>query len=143
MGIKMTINDVRRSNLRKLVIKYEGMNALARQLGLNRGAYISQLLTENPIRVISEKTARKWEKTLGLAEGWLDSTPAPAPVAPVLDTGLLTEVVKTVVEGLQQTGVNLPPARLADLISMQYADAVAAGKLDIGRLNTILSLLKG
>ena len=55
------INEVRRSNLRRLVEENEGMNNLARRLGLTKGAYISQLLTDPPVRTISEKSARKWE----------------------------------------------------------------------------------
>lgn len=137
-----TMNDVRRANLRKLVTKYEGMNGLARALGLGRGAYISQLLMQNPIRVISEKTARKWEAQLGLASGWLDSNPEEKKAPSTLDTALLSQTIEAVLDGLKGAKANLPAARVADLIAMQYADAVPTGQVDLARLNIILALLK-
>ena len=66
------IYSIRKKNLHRLVIDNDGQNNLARRLGLTKGAYISQLLAIPPIRTLSEKTARKWERQLGLPHLWMD-----------------------------------------------------------------------
>ena len=143
MNSKTSINDIRRANLRKLVLKYEGMNSLARQLGLARGAYISQLLMGDPHRLISEKTARSWERKLSLAEGWFDKPTANESNNPAqADTKLLSAVVRGVLDGMDANKVKLPNARVADLVALQYTDALQFGRFDPERLNTIFSILK-
>ena len=52
-----------------LVQKYGSNTKLADEIGHTAG-YISQLI--NKRRPITEKTARKFEKALGLKEGWFD-----------------------------------------------------------------------
>jgi hypothetical protein len=136
------IFEIRRQNLRRLVNEHEGMNNLARKLGLARGAYISQLLTKPPHRDLSEKTARKWEKQLRLSEGWLDGDTKREP-ANALDQGLLERVISELLSALETAKVELKPARLADLIVMQYADAVALGRFDRARVQKLVGLLKG
>jgi hypothetical protein len=136
--------EVRRRNLRRLVSEHEGMNNLAHKLGLTKGAYISQLLTDPPVRTISEKTARKWEKALMLPEGWLDGQPKSYTTAPpaALNTSLLAEVITAASEALKAVKVCLPPARFSDLVSMAYTDAIASGHVNTARLDTIVGLLK-
>ena len=137
------IKEVRRQQLRRLVNEHEGMNNLARKLGLAKGAYISQLLTNPPVREISEKTARKWEKQLRLPEGWLDraTTAAPSPGV-ALNTELLAQVMSEVNEALRLARVTLSSAQLADLVTMQYADSAAAGRVDPERIQRLVGLLK-
>lgn len=139
------IKEVRRQQLRKLVTEHEGMNNLARKLGLNKGAYISQLLTNPPHRDISEKTARKWEKILRLPEGWLDrATPASMPQAngAAVNSELLAEVMVAVNEALRQAKITLSPVQLADLVAMQYADAFPTGRVNPDRIGKLVGLLK-
>lgn len=94
-----TVQDVRRSNLRRLVSEYEGMTNLAHKLGLTKGAYISQLLTDPPVRSVSEKTARKWEAQLKLPEGWLDGQPKAQGAPPPVNVALLAQSMAAVDEG--------------------------------------------
>ena len=138
------MQEVRRKNLRQLVSKYEGMNGLARALGLAKGAYISQLLTDPPVRTISEKTARKWEQQLGLADRWLDrqSSGQASAATTSIDADLLERVLTAVLEELKKAGVTLAPARLSELVTMQYTDAVALGGADHARIRKIVGLLK-
>lgn len=140
------VKEVRRANLRRLVVEHEGMNSLARKLGLSKGAYISQLLSEPPIRPLSEKTARKWEREFGLPEYWFDAknqiTPAaPQMAAPAANAKLLVEVVTQVLEALKVRS-ELTPAEIADLIEMVYVDAVAAGRVDSDKLKKLVALIK-
>lgn len=136
------INEVRRKNLRKLVNDYEGMNSLARRLGLTRGAFISQLLSTPPVRTMGEKTARKWEKALGLAEGWMDLPAGEARNVPMTETQVLIEtIVKRVLEETKQRRLNLSPEQISNLVGMSYRDAEMSGGFDTGRMTKILDLI--
>ena len=76
MGLS-TIDEGRRERLRELADRHGSIARLADALGCTPG-YVSQLL--NKRRPITEKTARKFEHTLGLPENWLDhdhSAPTP------------------------------------------------------------------
>ena len=137
------IQEIRRQHLRTLVSEHEGMNSLARRLGLTKGAYISQLLTTPPVRVISEKTARKWEKQLRLPEGWLDGAAGAPPLGGgALNSELLAQVLGGVMAALKVAKVSLTPSQLSDLVAMQYADALTAGRIDTARIQRLVSLLK-
>ena len=117
------IQEVRRRNLRRLVTDHDGMNNLARKLGLTKGAYISQLLSEKPLRGISEKVARKWERSLGLAYGWLDSEASTQVKTnlPMVDANMLERVILEVTQAAKEANVTLQPGRLAELVAMQYS----------------------
>ena len=139
------IQAARRAALKKLVTDYEGMNALARQLGLAKGAYISQLLVDPPHRSLSEKTARKWEQTLNLPAGWMDRggvTPGMAAAAAAVDALVLTKVIAAVNEAVADQKVSITPAKLADVIVMQYTDALALGTVNVERIRTLIGFLK-
>lgn len=65
----MTIQDIRRENLTRLVEQYGSQRKLSDATGL-APTYIHQMLSS--IRGIGEKTARKIEINTGLPDGWLD-----------------------------------------------------------------------
>ena len=132
--------EVRLSNLRKLVTEHEGMNNLARKLGMAKGAYISQLLMEDPPRPFTEKTARKWERKLNLPTGFFDGDRV-GETTP-LNAGLLTQALVAVNDALKNAKVTLQPAKVAELVTMQYNDALTTGRVDTQRLNGIVDLLK-
>lgn len=136
--------ETRRLNLRRLVTEHEGMTKLAARLGLKAPAYISQLLADPPYREITEKTARKWEKVLGLPEGHMDGPPRAygAARAEPLNAALLAQTIEVVTEALAAAKVMLTPAKLGELVAMQYGDALATGKVDAARVQTIVSLIK-
>lgn len=66
-GMEMT--EIRKSNLRMLVGRYETQYAFAAAANMNV-QYLNQLLTGK--RNLGEKTARKIEKSMNLDAGWLD-----------------------------------------------------------------------
>ena len=141
MELSSEVQEARRRRLRQLVHEHEGMNALARRLGMGRGAYISQLLKEPPLRPITEKTARRFEKELNKPAGWMDGVDPQAPQP--IKQELLSAIIAQVIEALEVAKINLPAPRLADLISMIYADAVTAGgKVDSARLSALVRLIK-
>lgn len=61
--------DRRRNNLRALR-EQRGAEALAKELGLKNTSYLSQLIHKH--RAITERTARIWEKKLGMPTNWFD-----------------------------------------------------------------------
>ena len=135
-----TIAEIRRKNLRKLVSDYEGMNKLASQIGLSKGAYISQMLMDPPVRPFTEKTARKWEEKLGLSVGWFDEQHDRD--SPSIDTHLLAQVLEAVDSVMRKAKVVLSPAKIAELVAMQYADSVPTGRVELKRIKSIVDLLK-
>ena len=68
MGLS-ALEERRRVRLRELIERYGSSAKLADALGCTPG-YISQLLTKR--RPVTEKTARKFERTLDLPEYWFD-----------------------------------------------------------------------
>jgi len=106
-----TMQDIRRGNLRALVERYGGQGALARKLGLKKGAFISQVLSTPPVRPISEKTAAKWEKKLELPDGWM-SRPPPTPLGVPIGGSFSERLVQEVVATLKEVNVDLPALQL-------------------------------
>lgn len=138
----MDTQQIRRVNLRKLVSEYDGMNSLARALGLARGAYISQLLSEPATRTISEKTARAWEEKLGKPKGWMDGVADTTAARPAVDAALLAQTIAAVDGALKGAKVSLAPAQFADLVALGYTDAISSGRVDANRIGMIVSLIR-
>lgn len=65
------LTATRRANLRRLAGAH-GSGVLAQRLGYTTGSYISQMIGPNPVRPVTERTARVIEQVLGLEPGWLD-----------------------------------------------------------------------
>jgi len=65
--------ETRVENLRRVVEMTEGgAGAVAEAMGYRHQSFISQMAGANPIRRISEKTARAIEEAMGLTSGWMD-----------------------------------------------------------------------
>jgi hypothetical protein len=67
-----TTHDFRRANLRKLAESFGSLADLAKRLGYTNSSFIVQMIGPNPIRQVSEETARKFETALDLLPGSLD-----------------------------------------------------------------------
>jgi SAM-dependent methyltransferase len=77
--------QTRRQNLRREVEARGGPSAVAKLLGHSNGTYLPQLIGPNPIRDISEQSARKIEEKLHLPYGSLQSPGiTPPPTMPTL-----------------------------------------------------------
>lgn len=107
-----TIDDIRRTNLQRLVKQAGGVGRLAEQIGKDP-SQLSQWLNASPDsktgkpRGIRSATCRAIEHARGLPEGWLDaqhSAEAPSPTWPFVSIDprrydLLPERVKGMIEG--------------------------------------------
>ncbi len=67
----MDIKEIRRKNLRTLVMQYGDQKGLAEAADVSPNQ-LNHLIGPNPIRNLGEKLARKIEANLGLQEGYLD-----------------------------------------------------------------------
>lgn len=106
--------EIRCKNLRTLVKIHGGQSALAKKLGLKKGAYISQILSQHPTRTLSEKTTRKWETKLKLPDGWL-SNPANTPLGMSIKGSLSENLVLAVVATLKEVNIALSQSQVASL----------------------------
>jgi hypothetical protein len=68
------VYETRRENLRLLIgSRADGVKQLAQELGYSGQSFLSQMAGPNPVRNVSETTARAIEQKLGLPAGWLDT----------------------------------------------------------------------
>lgn len=143
-----TVADNRREHLRR-IIKDQFNNSpqnLAAELGYANGSFLVQMAGPNPSRPVSEKTARKIEKVLGLADGVMDRPPqeeaaqpqqrvvemsrgaarAAAGPSPMVgaDTPLIGDVVRMVGQVAEDEHITLPPTKLADLVALAWTDTL-------------------
>lgn len=145
----------RRENLRTLlsVGKWRSATELARALGVTKGT-LSQLIGANPLRTISERTAREYEGRLGLPEGVLDMMPvrpSPAPDSPrvamsqqpepVLPPDAATQILDDVMRVVAEAGANLPPEKFRAAVMLLYRLTVrAGGVVDSADVSDIMKL---
>jgi hypothetical protein len=153
-GSEMNISDIRRINLRNL-IDMHGASALAVKLGYRQSSFLSQMAGPSPTRTVTDKTARAFEKQLGLAEGSLDVAPVEvsAPTEPVTQVAqpqpsaqeLLTlalSATRTLGTVCETESVNLPAAKFADALALVLSDAFEHGAVRDSYTKQIVCLLK-
>lgn len=92
---------------------------------------MSQLIGSNPLRTISERTARRWEKQLGLPDGALDDQPAHvAPVAAVAGGVVAAgaeQIMDSVLHVLDEADGALPPDKYRAAVMLLYRLACSHG----------------
>lgn len=66
------IETIRLVNMRKLIAAFKGPAMLARALDYGNASFLVQMAGPNPMRAITEKTARSYERALKLLPGWFD-----------------------------------------------------------------------
>lgn len=161
----MSISEIRRQNLRDLMEKHSAI-ALAKMLGYRQSSFLSQMAGPNPTREITEKTARAYEKQLGMEPGTLDIPPVAAgPAAPALalvtaatpaaatdepkalttaeTIALVLNATRTVGRICETEHVNLPTSKFADLLVMGLVDAMEhGGVMQEDRIKQVVALLK-
>lgn len=133
----MTINTVRQRNLRSLIHEAGGPSTLAARLGHSGPSYLSQLA--NAHRPVTEKTARKFEESLGLRPGWLDED-VHEPAKLVACPAILGQVVQAVSEELEAQHTSIEPSRLAAVVTMVYEHSQPLGHVDTDYVRRVVEL---
>lgn len=128
----MSSTDVlitRRTNLRHLIQSYHGPTALALKLGYSNGSFLVQIAGPNPIRPLTEKSARKFERLLQLERGWFDKEHSgvieyarAAPDQPI-DSNRLADCVAAISHAAEDLGIELSPDKFGNLAALLYEHA--------------------
>lgn len=131
-----TGSETRRANLRRLMDQM-GTNQLARSLGYANASFLNQMAGPNPIRGVTEKTARRFEAALGMPQGTLDEPMVLEPAPSVSANGeafsspsqgasvdLTADVIRLVGRLFDEEGVDLSVSRFADVVALAVMDAV-------------------
>lgn len=136
--------DVRRENLRRVVRELGGHAAVAKRLKLAGSSWVSQLI--QGIRPFTEKTARKFEKGLGLRPGTLDTPGSLDGLS--RDAGLVNRDVPGIAEALacvnsllsarKQT---LTTEKFGIVIEIVFSQGVKHGTIDAELAEKILDLI--
>lgn len=150
--------DLRRRNLKRITTMYGGPTRVAALLGLKSASYLSQLASGH--RPIKEDRARSIETTLKLELGWMDqehegvpvfgerdpgvtaarSAPAAAPAAPPA-SNMVTDVVLSVGAILEDSGIEVSPAKFATIVDLVLQNATSHGAIDEAFVRKVISLL--
>lgn len=132
-------SDFRRENFRRLVDESGGPTAVAKLLGYTNASYVVQMIGPNPMRPVTERTARKVESAFGLPVLSLDRPvevePAPAAaLAPSrgkpkcgMSASEFVEVINVVVRICEEEGASLSNRKFADIVSLVAMDADRRG----------------
>jgi hypothetical protein len=125
---EISIMEVRRDNLRKIIPQWGGAVALAIKLGHAGAAFVTQMAGPNPTREISEKQARKIESRLDLPRGWLDMNHnvEDSNIVIGLDENRLEISIMEVIKACRDRGVVLSPEKLAKVVRMIYTSDKSA-----------------
>jgi len=127
----MKLADIRRDNLRELM-RVHSASGLSEMLGYRQPTFLSQMAGPNPTRVVTEKTARNYEKKLGLEAGALDipmGDADPAPTAAAAESKaasgeLVADVIRLVGTICADEKVNLPTMKFADVVALAFIDTM-------------------
>ena len=149
--------DLRRRNLKRITTMYGGPTRVASLLGLKSASYLSQLASGH--RPIKEDRARSIEETLKLEPGWMDIEHQGAPVFGERDpsvqpqkparhaaaaeptSNLVTDVVLSVGAILEDSGIEVSPAKFATIVDLVLQNATPHGAIDEAFVRKVISLL--
>ncbi len=136
--------DVRRANLRRVVQELGGHAAVAKRLKLAGSSWVSQLI--QGIRPFTEKTARKFEKGLGLkagsldVEGSLDGLPRETGYVN-RDVPGISEAVACVNSLLSKRKQTLTNEKFGRVIEIVFSQGIKHGTVDAELAAKILDLI--
>lgn len=142
----MKIAELRRENLRALIEKHGGVSRLAEKLGYASPSFLVQQAGPNPTREVTEKSVRKFERALGLPEGYLDRPPEAQEQAPTgpASPEVIGDVIRLVGALMQNESIPVPSAqRFTDVIALAVMDTLEHGGVPReGHIRQVVRLLK-
>lgn len=138
----MSPSEIRRTNLRKLIEQRGGPNVLGATLGYANGSFLVQMAGPNPIREVTERTARKFEQILNLPDGWFDREEVAVAPPPAFDTEMVRNAIQATAKAIEDAGLQMTPTKIGNLATMAYADAVEHGGVRKEYISQLLQLLQ-
>lgn len=158
-----TIYEIRVDNLRS-VVRERGASSVAKACGYSSPSFISQMAGKNPTRPVTEDTARKFEKGLGLPEYWLDierdalgvpvpvkgnvfrKSPPPVESTPaipmtMLDPARAAMCAAAISEAIAETGKKLAHDKIVKIVTLMIDDYSKEGDALREYAKTLVSLV--
>lgn len=137
-------NEIRRENLRRVVRELGGHAAVAKRLKLAGSSWVSQLI--QGIRPFTEKTARKFERGLGLKQGYLDQVRSPdeldsVPGSVNRDVPGISEALAVIDSLLSTRKQTLTNERYGRVVEIVFSQGVKHGTIDAELAAKILDLI--
>ena len=145
------VSDIRRANIRQLIQERGGLTSLSNALGYKNPSFLSQMTGPRPSRDVTEKTARRIEQVLGLGAGSLDrqksayapiqAQPDPSPEHEAA-VAMVADVIRVVGLACADEGLQLGPAKFAEIVALAFGDAAERGQPRADRVKQLVRLLK-
>jgi hypothetical protein len=136
-------NERRVGNLREIRSRFAQQEDLARALEWT-APYLCQLIGPHPTRPITERTARKIERRLGLPDGALDADPASGTGGGRWRTAaasFVAPVMAAVDDEIARHRRTLSREQYRALVDYLHRQAVARGSVDRNEVKGLLGLL--
>lgn len=140
----MEIGEIRRENLRSYIKNNGGPSAVAAALGYSNASFLVQMAGPSPVREVTEKSAREFEKKLSLPIYYFDTPPVGAPVAtrpsaqPFNEDAFIAEM-RMVYDAATNNKVELTVPKFMLLLAKSMAKT---GHVDKKELNDFIDMLK-
>ncbi|MCH9691699.1 MAG: hypothetical protein K0U59_06500 [Gammaproteobacteria bacterium] len=141
----MDINDIRRTNLRRIASKYKSRAAFARVLDRSE-QQLYYLIGPSADKPIGDRVARHVENRLDLSRGTLDLLQETAKTPAVASDGVNLEVLQDCIVAVEaeidsQQLEDIPATRKAQAIALAYSATIASGKSQVVSVDFIVRTL--
>lgn len=134
----MNAEEHRRRRLRALIEQWNRATPLARDLRLKGPSYLSQLL--GGARPFTEKTARKFERTLGLDAGFFDGAGEATPTPIEGELRLTANITEALLDAARELKVEIPHDKIGGLVALIYRQAKETGTVDREHVRLLVRL---
>ncbi|WP_444893609.1 hypothetical protein ACJJIE_03750 [Microbulbifer sp. TRSA001] len=140
----MDINEIRRTNIRRIAADYKNRAEFARKVGRSEQQLYS-LIGKGATKTIGNRIARDLEERLGLKEGELDrleSNDSTAKIASDIDLELLRKCIDAIEVEIEKQGLQgIPSSKKAQAIALAYGATRAGSNNDVVPVDFIINTL--
>lgn len=137
------MDERRRANLKRVVEELGGPTAVAKRLKLSGPSWLAQIMSGH--RAFTEKTARKFEKGLGLRQGSLDLdshyAESAKPTTVNREVPQVMETINVIQSLLTARNQTLTQVKFGQVVDTVFSHVIKTGKVDPVLVEKILDLL--
>ncbi len=143
----MDLKTQRIANGRQAIERAGGVGQVAQKMGYSNPSFLVQMFGPNPTRAPSEKTMRRMEGALGLADRSLDRMETAQALPPAADTKVnvaqLSQMIQLVNKIVEEEKMHLSADRFSTLVAFAYEEASEHnGVPRESKLRQVVQLLK-
>ncbi|QFT55602.1 hypothetical protein [Microbulbifer sp. THAF38] len=141
----MDINEIRRTNIRRIAADYKNRAEFARKVDRSEQQLYS-LISKGATKTIGNRIARDLEEKLGLKEGELDrlesSNDSTSKIASDIDLELLRKCIDAIEVEIEKQGLQgIPSSKKAQAIALAYGATRAGSNDDVVPVGFIINAL--